>query len=219
MTLENSYDLKLINKIKNKLVTRKQTVAVGESVTAGHLQVALSQATDAMKFFQGGITAYNLGQKARHLVVDPIHALACNCVSATIAETMAIHAAKLFSSDWGISATGYASPNPENNIKTPFAYFSISFRGKTMITEKILAKPSTAIGVQFLYTDHILRKFLGQLSGKELKSGTFFRPAKVQTSYSSVFSMASRKTQTSSTSRLIFPHAFNADDVILFRFR
>ena len=53
------YDEEVINQIKEWLTAHKQTIAVAESVTAGHLQAALSSAVEASKFFQGGITAYN----------------------------------------------------------------------------------------------------------------------------------------------------------------
>jgi nicotinamide-nucleotide amidase len=164
MAAESHYDVKLVNAIKDKLISRKQTVAVGESVTSGHLQAGLSLATDAMQFFEGGLTAYNLGQKTRHLGIEPIHAMACNCVSKQVAASIAIHAAALFSSDWGISATGYASPDPENGIKNLFAYYSISFRGKTRITEKISARQMAPLEVQLFYTDQILKKFLAELN-------------------------------------------------------
>lgn len=76
------YPFDEINTIKDRLLCLRQTVAVGESVTSGHLQAALSLGENARQYYQGGLTAYNLGQKARHLLVEPIQALECNCVSA-----------------------------------------------------------------------------------------------------------------------------------------
>jgi nicotinamide-nucleotide amidase len=61
----------IIQSIGNILIERQQTVAVAESVTSGHIQSTLSTAADAARFFQGGITTYNLGQKSRHLHVEP----------------------------------------------------------------------------------------------------------------------------------------------------
>ena len=84
-----TYNRALIERIGNKLLTKKQTIAVAESVTSGHLQAALSLAPDASRFFQGGITAYNVGQKYRHLPVEPTHALQCNAVSEKVSADMA----------------------------------------------------------------------------------------------------------------------------------
>ena len=93
------YDQKIIDTIRDRLTKKGQSIAVAESVTAGHLQVALASAENASKFFQGGMTTYNLGQKVKHLSIEPIHAQSCNCVSAQVAEQMALQIATLFLSE------------------------------------------------------------------------------------------------------------------------
>lgn len=153
------YDEKIIGGIKDILTTKQQTIAVAESVTAGHLQVALASAEYASKFFQGGITAYNLGQKARHLNVEPIHAESCNCVSEKIAAQMALQVAKSFSCDWGIAVTGYAAPIPECNIDELFAFYAIAFQDTILAAAKISAEKDDPIKVQILYVNKILNDF------------------------------------------------------------
>ena len=64
----------VVNSIKDTLQTKCETIAVAESLTAGLLQFALAAAEGASGYFQGGITVYNLGQKSRHLHIDPIDA-------------------------------------------------------------------------------------------------------------------------------------------------
>jgi len=81
------------------MIENKQTLAVAESETAGCLQTAFSLSEGDTGNFQGGITAYNLGQKCRHLNIEPIHALSCNCVSEMVSQQMAINVSKLFVSD------------------------------------------------------------------------------------------------------------------------
>ena len=49
------YDEKIIDAIRDHMVKKQQTIAVAESVTSGHLQVALGSALNASKFFQGGM--------------------------------------------------------------------------------------------------------------------------------------------------------------------
>src|SRR5688572_31469658 len=102
------YNEEAIENIKAILVDRELTLSVAESVTSGHLQAALSSAKDATKFFQGGITTYNAGQKCRHLNIEPISALENNCVTEKVACEMAAQVSRLFISDVGISSTGYA---------------------------------------------------------------------------------------------------------------
>lgn len=152
------YDPEAIREIKDFLISGNQTIAVAESVTAGLLQAAFSTATDASQFFQGGITAFNIGQKCRHLLVEPTHALACNCVSINIAEQMANQVTNVFSSDWGIGITGYASPVKGITTDRLFAYFSISHLGQKIQTGIIESNIKNGFEVQVLYVNEVLRE-------------------------------------------------------------
>jgi PncC family amidohydrolase len=153
------YNQKIIAQIKDHMIANHHTVSVAESVTSGHLQVALASAENASKFFQGGITTYNLGQKSRHLKVEPIHAEACNCVSEKVATEMALHVTDLFSSDWGIGITGYAAPVPECNIDELFAYYAISNHGKLVDQNLVYAEKAEPMKVQIFYVNKILTAF------------------------------------------------------------
>jgi nicotinamide-nucleotide amidase len=146
----------IIQSIANTLIERQQTIAVAESVTSGNIQAALATATDATKFFQGGITAYNLGQKSRHLNVDPINAMACNCVAEQVAHEMALGACKLFISDWGLSITGYASKVPESNNEL-FAYYAIAYGSSIKQSGKIEPPDGKPGEVQTYYTTELLK--------------------------------------------------------------
>ncbi|HEX6225138.1 MAG TPA: nicotinamide-nucleotide amidohydrolase family protein [Chryseolinea sp.] len=153
------YDDKTILEIRNILLKNNYTIAVAESVTAGHLQVAFASAENASQFFQGGLTAYNLGQKARHLKIEPIHAEQCNCVSDKVAITMAHEVTHLFSSDWGIAITGYAAPMPECSIDELFAHYAISFRQTLIRVQTINARIEHPMKVQAFYVNTILTAF------------------------------------------------------------
>lgn len=166
------FDDKIIHEIKEQLCKNKQTVAVAESVTAGYLQAALASAERASFFFQGGITAYNLGQKARHLKIEPIHAERCNCVSEQVVTEMAIHVTKLFSSDWGIAISGYAAPVPECSVDEPFAFYAITFQDKLVQVKKISSQKSDAIKVQLFYVNKILSDF-NQIIQRKLDQSSF----------------------------------------------
>jgi nicotinamide-nucleotide amidase len=159
------YNKETLDRIKDLLIKNKQTVAVAESVTSGHLQAAFSNATDAACFFQGGITAYNLGQKCRQLSVEPIQALECNCVSEKISEQMAQEVRRMFLSDYGIAVTGYATPIPEKGIEELFAYLSIVYRDKTVVTKKLIPGDTKAFDAQVVFTNTILTEFMDLLNG------------------------------------------------------
>lgn len=161
------YPDKTIAVIKNLLLQHRRTVAVAESVTAGHVQAALSQAENARQFFQGGLTAYNIGQKVRHLGVEPIHASDCDCVSSLVACQMAEGIARLFTADYGISVTGYAAKVPEKHIDIPFAYYSITRKGIELAAKRIQIVDRDALQVQLWYTETVLEAFLTVLSTED----------------------------------------------------
>jgi nicotinamide-nucleotide amidase len=86
------------------------TLAAAESLTSGRVQARIGQVPGVSSFFLGGLTAYSLEQKVRHLGIDRVEAESCNCVSQAIAEQMARGAAALFDADLAIATTGYGGP-------------------------------------------------------------------------------------------------------------
>lgn len=126
-----------LNTIKIICQSKNETIAIAESVTASCIQLLLSTSEGAQEFFQGGITAYNCGQKAIHLGVEPIYASNCNGVDASIAVTMAHEVCSLFRSQIGVSITGYATKVPEEDINELYAYIAVVRNGTVLYNEKI----------------------------------------------------------------------------------
>lgn len=157
-----------LNAIKDFLLARKETIAVAESVTAGFLQAAFSLASEAMQFFHGGITVYNAGQKYRHLGIDPIYAMACSSVSERVSREMALNVCRLFSSDWGIGITGFASPVPESGNQL-FAYYAIALKGKIVKEDKMTAAKDDPEKVQQFYVRQVMNE-LAKLTKQDLPS-------------------------------------------------
>jgi len=158
------YSEEIINKVKDILVKNEETIAAAESVTSGHLQAAFSVGMEASKYFQGGITTYNLGQKARHLKIDPILGMKVNCVAQKIANKMAVEVSRMFSSDYGIGITGYASIVPECEEEGIFAFFSLSYNQKVMISERITSSADHPHKVQVDYCNQVIEKVYKYLS-------------------------------------------------------
>ncbi len=149
------FDTDRINRIKDKLMAAGQSIAVGESVTAGFLQAALASAEGAMEFFEGGLTAYNLGQKARQLRVNPVQALRCNCVSEQTAQELAAGAADKFIANWGIGITGYSTPTPESG-NAVFAFAAFCRNGELLRTIRMDAGALRGQDAQQHYVDTVL---------------------------------------------------------------
>jgi nicotinamide-nucleotide amidase len=104
------------------------TLAVAESVTCGRLQARIGAISGASEFFLGGLTAYTLPQKVRHLGVDQAQAEPVNAVSPEVAEQMARGACAFFGSDLALATTGYAEPAPDRNVRQPQAYWALAHR-------------------------------------------------------------------------------------------
>src|SRR5690606_2669144 len=167
MTLsEQAFDHKVIHKIRDYFLEKKETLSAAESVTSGLMQTALALAPDASRFYQGGITAYNLGQKYKHLSVEPISAENCNCVSQDVARQMALSVCGLFSSEWGIGITGYSIPVTESGNKL-FAFYSISYKNKIVLHKKITSTKEEIFEVQRGYVNAILKDLLKLLTAKK----------------------------------------------------
>lgn len=140
------------------MLSRHQTVAVAESVTAGTLQWAFSHAVDASLFFEGGITLYNISQKVTRLHVDERHAKEVNSVSQQVADEMAINVCKLFNCNWGIGITGYCTPVKESDFKV-FAFYSIAHNASVQ-EGSILYTPLSQPGdIQLDYCNQVLKRF------------------------------------------------------------
>lgn len=139
------------------------SVSVAESVTSGLLQCAFSNIPDASGFFQGGMTVYNVGQKCRHLLVEPLHAIACDSVSEKVAQDLAKNVCKLFTSNYGIGIVGYAARVPEKGIRSLYSFFAIAFEGKIIQTGKIETDAEEGFPAQQFYTETVLKNFLSGL--------------------------------------------------------
>jgi nicotinamide-nucleotide amidase len=151
------FDASLLNKIGKQLCAKEWTIAVAESVTSGLLQFAFSSIENAEKFYQGGITAYNVAQKFKHLNVEPIHAIKCNCVSQKIAEQMAVHISKQLNSNWGIGITGYATPVAESGNKV-FAWYAIALNGEIKASGKLESLKDIPPEPQIGYVNDVLQE-------------------------------------------------------------
>ncbi|MDD2763251.1 MAG: CinA family protein [Opitutaceae bacterium] len=104
------------------------TLAVAESLTCGRLQARIGAISGASDFFLGGLTAYALAQKVRHLGVDHGPVEPVNAVSPGVAEQMARGACAFFGSDLALATTGYAEPAPERGVTHPLAYWALAHR-------------------------------------------------------------------------------------------
>jgi nicotinamide-nucleotide amidase len=143
------------------------TLAVAESVTCGHLQARVGAISGASEFFRGGITAYSLDEKVRHLGVDRPTAAAVDCVSAAVAAQMARGAAALFGTDLGLATTGYAEPAVNQGAQEPMAFWALAWRGADQVwttrSGKIVCPGAARVAAQRLLADAALAELVAHL--------------------------------------------------------
>ena len=114
------------------------TLSVAESLTTGNIQAMIGATSGASTFFGGGLTAYNIYEKVKHLNVDWAHAAKVNCVSQRVAIEMAKGVSSSFGCDIGIGTTGYAESSP--GVLAPHAYFAIWKRNGETLDGEVVAK-------------------------------------------------------------------------------
>lgn len=146
----------------------RRTLAVAESLTAGHVQARVASVSGSSEYFLGGVTAYTIEQKVKLLGVDRAAAKKVNCVSAGVAEQMARGACALFHADFAVATTGYAEPAPKERVTMPFAWWTIAQRqgrrGKFLVRHGRVECPgATRTDVQKIVADAVLAELVAWL--------------------------------------------------------
>lgn len=142
-------------------------LAAAESLTCGRVQAAVGAVSGASHFFLGGLTAYTIDEKVKHLGVNRAAAKKVNCVSAEVAEQMARGVCALFGSDLGVATTGYAEPWPEGGVVAPYAWWALAHRrrGKfiALRTGRVECPGEKRISVQQIVADAVLAELVAYL--------------------------------------------------------
>ncbi len=142
------------------------TLAVAESLTCGHVQARIGEASGASKYFLGGVTAYSLEQKVKLLGVDRAHAALTNAVSREVAEEMARGACALFASDVAVATTGYAEPSIDDGVEGPLAWWALHHRrrGRPAVLSGLVQFPGAGrVEMQAAVADTVLRELVEYL--------------------------------------------------------
>jgi nicotinamide-nucleotide amidase len=143
------------------------TLAAAESLTCGRVQARVGATSGASNFFLGGLTAYTLDQKVKHLGVDRAAARRVNCVSAGVAEQMARGVCALFGSDLGVATTGYAEPAPADGVTDPFAWWAVAHRRRGRYVKiwsgRVECPGATRVDAQAFVADAVLTELLAYL--------------------------------------------------------
>ncbi len=152
-----------------ELMLRKPrlTLAVAESLTAGHVQARVAAVSGASGYFLGGVTAYTLEQKVKLLGVNRAAAKKANCVSAAVAEEMARGVCVFFGADVGVATTGYAEPSATDGVMTPMAWWALAHRRRgrvvRLMSGRVECPGEPRVAVQQIVAEAVLAELIAYL--------------------------------------------------------
>lgn len=122
--------------IHHYMISKKKTLATAESCSGGALAAYLTQISDASKYFQGSVVAYQNDVKKRVLGVLPSTLSRHGPVSEECAKEMALGAQKLFKTDFAFATTGIAGPKGGTKEKpVGSVWIAIAHKNKIIKTE------------------------------------------------------------------------------------
>src|SRR3954447_8938223 len=102
--------VELAEQVAQRLIARKQTIAVAESSTGGLISAALLAVPGASAYFLGSAVVYT--RVGRRILMDiPDDAMkGIRSASEVYAELLATQIRTRFATDWGLSETGATGP-------------------------------------------------------------------------------------------------------------
>lgn len=126
-------DIPLEQAVVEKLIEKKQTLAVAESCTGGLVAELMTSIPGSSRVFVGGIIAYAAEAKIRQLGVARETIEQHGTVSEETARQMAIGCILRFGSDYAISVTGVAGPDPSEGKPPGTVFVSLADRSGTQV--------------------------------------------------------------------------------------
>lgn len=150
-----------------ELLRRKGlTVAVAESLTGGLLATELTRERGASEYFLGGVVAYATDAKRDVLGVDQTVLAERGAVGEEAAAALAGSAAKRFSADLGLSATGVAGPEEQEGKPVGTVYVGADLQGKAEV--RLIKGYGDRTNIRMIAVNSALdlgRRLLGEADG------------------------------------------------------
>lgn len=127
-------------------VRRGQTVATAESLTGGALAAAIVDVPGASACFEGAVVSYSNRVKAEVLGVPEDLLARRGSVDPDVALAMAEGVRRRLGTDWGVSTTGVAGPEPHDGKPVGTVFVGVAGPGGTAVHE--LAAPGERAAVR-----------------------------------------------------------------------
>ena len=130
------------------LLERGWTVATAESVTGGALGALLSATPGASGTYRGGVVCYATDLKQSLLGVEDAVVAGPGVVSAECAAQMASGVRRLAGATVGVSTTGVAGPDPQEDKPVGLVHVAVALPDAVRTWELRLSGDRTAIREQ-----------------------------------------------------------------------
>jgi len=153
----DSLAMVLVRTLKEK----GKTLALAESITGGLISHFITSIPGSSQVYQGGIVCYSNEVKNRFLGVPEQVLLEEGAVSATTAEIMAKEVRKGMRTDFGLSITGEAGPNPSEKQPVGKVFIGLADQSGTYVEELQLS--GRRDGIQLRATKHALFMLIERL--------------------------------------------------------
>jgi PncC family amidohydrolase len=125
--------------VVKKLLKKKVTLSVAESITGGGLAAAITEVAGSSKVFLGGVIAYADEIKINELKVDAKTLKKFTAVSEEVAKEMAAGARKKFNTDYAIATTGVAGPGKAYGQKAGTVWIAIASKKEVFAIALVLS--------------------------------------------------------------------------------
>ena len=141
-----------------------RTLGSVESFTGGRFASSITALPGASKFFVGAYVTYATWEKIRLLNIKKERVEAYGVVSQEIAGDMAMHGRFLLDSDYCISFTGNAGPEPMENKPVGLIYIGVSAYNYTQVFQYKLKGTreeviNQALGLGYAHLEKMLKDF------------------------------------------------------------
>lgn len=121
--------LKLIKKLHGVFQSKKLSLSLAESCTAGFVSSLIVQLPGASDFFDSAIVCYSQESKEKLLGVKKSILKRYGTVSEETTRAMAENIRLKTKTDFALSITGNLGPNPIEDKKTGLVFLAVSFEG------------------------------------------------------------------------------------------
>lgn len=125
-------------RVVRALAARGLTVATAESLTAGLVSARLADVPGASAVLAGGVVSYASSVKASVLGVPEDLLAARGSVDPEVARRMAEGARRVCGTDWGVSTTGVAGPEPHDGKPVGTVYAGLAGPAGTEVLDLAL---------------------------------------------------------------------------------